>query len=129
LSAALAADFDMLIIPGGQRSVEKLKLTAHTRRFIGGFVDTGKPVALFEEAVALLLFAERAKDYTLTGPEALQVEAEAKGAIWSAEAFVESRNVLSGRSDGAGSENLSREVARFLVEAVEKKRNSLPQAA
>lgn len=33
LNMALAADYDMLIIPGGRRSIEKLKLTAHTRRF------------------------------------------------------------------------------------------------
>ena len=72
LAEALAADYDMLIVPGGQRSIDKLKLTAHTRRFVGGFVSMGKPVAFFEEAVDLLMFAERAKDHTITGPEKLQ---------------------------------------------------------
>ena len=37
LNEALAADFSMLMVPGGRRSVDKLKLTAHTRRFINGF--------------------------------------------------------------------------------------------
>ena len=68
LSEALAADYDMLLVPGGQRSVEKLKLTAHTRRFIGGFVGMSKPVVFFEEAADLLAFADRAAGIALCGP-------------------------------------------------------------
>ncbi len=129
LSSALAADFDMLIVPGGARSAEKLKLTAHTRRFIGGFVDAGKPVAFFEDAVSLLMFAGRASGYTLTGPESLQVEAETQGAVWCTDTFVESRNVMSGRSDEKGSEEVSVAVTRFLVESAEKAKNTVQQAA
>lgn len=58
LNKALAVDFDMLIVPGGQRSMDKLKQTAHTRRFVGGFVNAGKPVVAFDEANDLLVDLE-----------------------------------------------------------------------
>lgn len=57
LSAALGADYDMLVIPGGSRSMEKLRLTAHTRRFVNSFAVTGKPVAVCGEAQEILVFA------------------------------------------------------------------------
>ncbi len=58
LNQSLAADYSALVIPGGRRSVEKLQLTAHTKRFINGFYTTGKPVCIIDEAVELLKFAE-----------------------------------------------------------------------
>ncbi len=58
LSSALAADYDILIIPGGEKSMDKLKLTGHTRRFVGGFMNIGKPVVAFDEANDLLAFLE-----------------------------------------------------------------------
>ncbi len=58
LNTALAVDFSILIIPGGQRSIEKLKLTAHTRRFINGFIAGKKPVVALNEAVDILCFTE-----------------------------------------------------------------------
>jgi protease I len=129
LSEALAADFEMLIVPGGQRSIDKLKLTAHTRRFVGGFVSMNKPVAFFEEAVDLLLFAERAQNHTITGPEKLQAVAELAGALWSTQEFVQSQNIISGRSSDKGNETYAAEVGRFLVEASIAAKAQLQQAA
>jgi protease I len=129
LSEALAADFDMLIVPGGQRSIDKLKLTAHTRRFVGGFVGMNKPVAFFEEAVDLLLFAERAQGYTVTGPEKLQAEAEMAGADWSGESSVVCKNIITGRSSDHGNEAYALEVGRFLVEASVACKAQIQQAA
>lgn len=57
LSTALGADFTMLIVPGGSRSMEKLKMTAHTKRFLNSFMNAKKPVAMFNDAVDLLTFA------------------------------------------------------------------------
>lgn len=129
LSEALAADYDMLIVPGGQRSIEKLKLTAHTRRFVGGFVSMNKAVALFEEAVDLLAFAEKAEGVSVCGPESLKAELESKGAIWSDEQSVVSDNVMSVRSSEQGSEALAAEVAQFLIKAAEAAKEEVAQAA
>lgn len=129
LAEALAADYDMLIVPGGQRSIDKLKLTAHTRRFVGGFVNMNKPVAFFEEAVDLLIFAERAHGLTVTGPEKLQADAEAVGAIWLVQDFVTSQNVISGRSSDKGNEAYAAEVGRFMIEASQAAKAQVQQAA
>lgn len=68
LNTALAADFDALIMPGGQRSCEKLRLTAHTRRFINGFLTTGKPVFMIDEAVSMLIFTDSAQGRSMCTP-------------------------------------------------------------
>ena len=54
LSDALAADYDVLIVPSGYRGHEKLKQTAHTRRFIGGFMMAIKPVLAMGDAVKMM---------------------------------------------------------------------------
>lgn len=50
ISQAQPADYDMLIIPGGRRSIEKLKLSDNIKTFLSGFVMTAKPVLLFNAA-------------------------------------------------------------------------------
>lgn len=96
LNSALAADFAMLVIPGGRRSIEKLKLTAHTKRFIGGFMDAGKPVAALDDAVELLAFAERVSGLTISTPEGSRDLVEAAGAQISSEAISYDGNLMSG---------------------------------
>jgi len=59
LSTALAADFDALIIPGGQRAMDKLQMTAHTARFLNGFLNAGKPVMMMNDATQLMSYIER----------------------------------------------------------------------
>ncbi len=115
LSKALAADYDMLIVPGGKRSVEKLELTAHTRRFIGGFVDTGKPVAIYNDALELLLFSERAAGLSVAGPECFQERSEKSGAIWIEDSYCISGSVVTGVSDEDTRENFAGVVSKFFV--------------
>jgi len=71
LNSALAVDYDILLVPGGQRSVEKLKLTGHTKRFIGGFVAGEKPCAVLDDAASLLFHTGLAAGKTISAPEAL----------------------------------------------------------
>lgn len=83
LNTALAADYSMLLIPGGRRSIDKLKLTAHTRRFIGGFMDVGKPVVAFGDSLDLLGFVEKLDGRVVTGDDSLREGAVKAGAQWS----------------------------------------------
>jgi protease I len=130
LNRALAADYDMLIVPGGRRSVEKLELTAHTRRFIGGFVDSGKPVAIYNDALALLVFAERAGGLRVAGPEALRQGAEAQGADWSDRPYSVSGCVVTGLSDGQTRADYVDAVSEFFVaKALEEEKLSEAVAA
>ena len=65
ISATLSADFDMLLVPGGTRSLVKLAQTPHTKRIVSGFVDDQKPVALIGEGVEVLVIADRAEGVTV----------------------------------------------------------------
>ena len=112
LSQALSADFDILVIPGGHRSIEKLELTAHTRRFINGFVDTGKKVVFFGDALSLLAFAGRGEGMIVAGPESCKAELEEAGAQFSDADYVIDKEVLSGPC--------TKEVRAFFVDKVEK---------
>ncbi|MGB0720298.1 MAG: DJ-1/PfpI family protein [Bdellovibrionales bacterium] len=71
LNTALGADYDILVVPGGHKSAEKLQLTAHTKRFIKSFMDTGKPVVMLNEAVDLLVFSELVAGRTVAGEPVL----------------------------------------------------------
>lgn len=54
LETSLGADYDMLVLPGGTRHVEKLNNNPHTRRFVSSFFAMNKPVAVFPDAVSIL---------------------------------------------------------------------------
>ncbi len=53
-SETLAADFDMLLLPSGERSLAKLLETGHTLRIIRGFCDAQKPIAAIGSGIAML---------------------------------------------------------------------------
>ena len=67
LSTALGVDYDMLVVPGGPCSMDKLKTTAHTKRFLNSFMTSMKPVVMFEDAVSLLEFAGQNVDVSVHG--------------------------------------------------------------
>ncbi len=134
LSKALAIDYDMLIVPGGRRSVEKLELTGHARRFIGGFIDSNKPVAIYDKALELLLFSERAEGLIVAGPVSFRERAEKHGARWSEGSYSISGSVITGLSNGETRENYAFVVSEFFVaqllgeENSEKTEEKLPES-
>lgn len=99
LSNALAADFDALLIPGGERGIEKLAGGAHTRRFIKGFMDGGKLVAAIGHAPMLLVGGERAAGRTVSCSPAVAEALEAAGAKIVEEPMVIDGNLITARSD------------------------------
>ena len=54
LEVSLGADFDMLVLPGGSRHVDKLLANPHTRRFVTSFFAMNKPVAAYGDAARIL---------------------------------------------------------------------------
>lgn len=100
LNTALGVDYDVVMIPGGQRSIEKLKLTAHTRRFIGSFMAANKPVMVMGDAVALMAHAEQLDGKTVAGPDDMRSLVTQQGAEWSEEPMMIDGMMLSGKVDG-----------------------------
>jgi len=54
LPTSMSHHFDAIIVPGGSRHVARLFSNPQTARFMRGFMEDNKPVALFEEAVKIL---------------------------------------------------------------------------
>ncbi len=99
LNTALGVDYTALIIPGGQRSIEKLKLTAHTRRFIGSFMAAKKAVAVMGDAVQMLAHAEQLDGREISGPAECREICTQQGALWSEESVCLDDMMLTGACD------------------------------
>lgn len=112
LNTALGIDYDALIIPGGQRSIDKLKLTAHSRRFIGSFLAAMKPVVCMGDAVQLLAHTDHLSGRTISGPLEKKGVVEAAGGVYAEEVLVLDQSLMSGHVD---SEN----IAAFVQAAVD----------
>jgi len=96
LNEALAADFSMVLVPGGRRSVDKLKLTAHTRRFINGFLNSRKSLALLGEAVELLIHIEKMDGRTVSAPESLERDVVLADGVYSSDLYSIDKNLMTG---------------------------------
>lgn len=96
INTALGADYDVLVIPGGSRSHEKLNMTAHTKRFIGSMMMSDKPVMVMGDAVNLMAETEQLDGRTVSGPDESRQMATNAAAMWSEEALTIDKNMLSG---------------------------------
>jgi protease I len=95
IGTMLSADYDMLLVPGGARSLIKLGQSAHTKRIVSAFIDDQKPVALIGHGAEVLVIAERAQGVTVSAAPDARAALEAAGATLSDEAILVSGNVLS----------------------------------
>lgn len=100
LNTALGIDYDALIVPGGQRSLDKLKLTAHSRRFIGSFLAAMKPIMCMGDAVQLFAHTDHLTGKMVAGPADKQGMVETAGGTWSNDDMVMDGTMLSGNTDG-----------------------------
>jgi len=99
IATMLSADYDMLFVPGGARSLTKLSQTPHTKRIVSAFVDDQKPVALVGHGVEVLVIADRAEGMTVSGAPESQTALIAANAKWSNETISLSGNVLTASGD------------------------------
>jgi protease I len=86
LGEALGSDYDMLVIPGGERAMAKLKTNLHTRRIVNHFLEAGKPIAAIGAGVALLALSPRIAGMTVAACAETHEELKAAGAVISEDA-------------------------------------------
>jgi protease I len=122
LASALAADYDMLVIPAGNRSFDKLKLTAHTKRFINGFMAANKPVAVFGDALNLLFFSDHIRGRTVNGADTMKDMIAQAGGTWSDSTPCIDGNLMTGVVDTAEGRTA------FVVALLEHFANAAPLA-
>jgi protease I len=95
IGEALGSDFDILVLPGGERSVTKLKTNLHTRRIIGHFLDANKPIATIGAGAGLLALSDKIAGRVLAASESVQAELKTAGAEISADAQHIDGNIFS----------------------------------
>lgn len=88
LGDVLGSDYDMLLLPGGERSIAKLQQSAHTRRIVGHFLDAGKPIAAIDQGIQLLAIPGKVRGRTLVSLEGQAETLTAAGAQLSEETLV-----------------------------------------
>jgi protease I len=99
IGETLGSDFDMLVIPGGERATAKLKGNLHTRRIISHFIDAEKPVAAIGAGVGLLAVAAGIKGRTVAAPADTHTDLKAAGANVSEETLYVDETLLTSNGD------------------------------
>ncbi len=88
LPTSMSHHFDAVIVPGGSRHVQRLTNDPQTARFMRGFMEDNKPVALFEESVKVIAFDDLLEHRTVVSVDTVKEEILAKDAEISEENLV-----------------------------------------
>lgn len=75
-------DFDVVLLPGGARSAERLRSRERVRDFLHGIQEDNKTIAAICHGVALLVSAGLVEGRTLTSAPDLQDEIRSAGGNW-----------------------------------------------
>lgn len=79
LSTSMSHHFDAVVIPGGSRHVARLATNPQTARFMRGFMEDNKPVALLDDAAKILADSELLKGRTVVAIEDVKGPITEKG--------------------------------------------------
>ena len=115
IGEALGSDFDILVLPGGERGVEKLKTNPHSRRIISHFMDAGKPIAAIGAGVALLTLSSQSAGRNVAAASQIHAELIAAGMVVGEEAQMIEGNLLT--SDGTDAKLWVEEALQFFGDA------------
>ncbi|MCL4679477.1 MAG: DJ-1/PfpI family protein [Alphaproteobacteria bacterium] len=89
-------DYGLLVIPGGRRSVEKLKLQPGLTPRLQAFLASKRPVIVYNHAVELLLGgAEIVNGRAVAGPEELAIDIRTVGGEWTEASSAASGDLLT----------------------------------
>jgi len=99
INETLGSDFDMLVLPGGERAAAKLKGNLHTRRIINHFIDAEKPVAAIGAGVGLLALANGIRNREVAAPDDTQMDLKNAGAVVGEDSLKQDGSLLT--SNGA----------------------------
>ncbi len=80
LPTSMSHHFDAVIVPGGSRHVSRLCADPQTARFMRGFMEDNKPVALFEDAAKIIAVDDLIADRVVSVSESVQDDVKAKEA-------------------------------------------------
>ena len=91
------ADFDALVLPGGQINPDKLRVDEDAMRIVRDFVKSGKPVAAICHAPWLLVEADALRGRKATSYHSIRKDVENAGATWRDEKVVTDQGIVTSR--------------------------------
>lgn len=93
-----AAEFDALVLPGGQINPDKLRADKDAMKVVRDFVRSGKPVAAICHAPWLLIEADALRGRKATSYPSIRTDVKNAGAAWQDEAVVVDNGIITSRS-------------------------------
>lgn len=97
LTRARSDDYDALLLPGGVRNPDQLRMMMRAVEFIDGFFVTGKPVAAICHAPWTLIDSEVVKGRTITSWPSLKKDLMNAGARWVDKEVVVDNGLITSR--------------------------------
>jgi len=88
-------DYDLLVLPGGVKSIEKVRLEPRVLSFIAQWHKSGKLISSICHGAQLLISAKIIKGKRISGYYSIKDDIENAGAIYVDEAFVTDGNIVS----------------------------------
>lgn len=111
LADCIPSDYDILVIPGGERSVNKLKNCESLHTIIASFLNTGKPVVTYNMGTDLINFVGLSKGYSIATKDSMCETVKKAGGRCAPENMVVSKNLIS--------------LTRYREESEEKLKNAI----
>ena len=100
LDEANADDFDALLLPGGVKNPDTLRMIPEAVAFVRRFFDAGKPVAAICHGPQLMIDADVVRGRRVTSYPSLKTDLTNAGALWSDEAVVTDNGLVTSRKPG-----------------------------
>jgi protease I len=94
---AKPADFDALVLPGGQINPDKIRIDKEAVAFVKAFVESGKTVAAICHAPWELIEAGVVKGKTMTSWPSVSTDLKNAGANWVDKEVVQDGNIITSR--------------------------------
>lgn len=94
------ADFDALVLPGGQMNPDLLRVEERAIAFVRDFYETGKPLAAICHAPWLLIEAGIADDKRMTSYPSIRTDVENAGGLWEDAKVVVDGSIITSRNPG-----------------------------
>src|SRR3954464_7107682 len=92
-----AGDYDALLVPGGVGNPDQLRAGENAVRLVGGFVESGKPVAVICHGPWVLVEAGVVRGRKLTSWPSLQTDIRNAGGNWVDEEVVVDQGLVTSR--------------------------------
>jgi protease I len=93
-------DYDALVLPGGVKSPDTLRMDRHAVRFVRSFMEHDKPVAAICHGPWLLVEANAVRGRTLTSYPSLHTDIENAGGDWVDRAVTVDQKLVTSRNPG-----------------------------